>query len=88
MNFFYPTADTFHIEYDEQRRAYVTLNGVRFGVQSGNYEVEWGYNANIYCIDRVGGVRLQFDLVELYEPPTPKKPKRSWATSMGLRRPS
>ena len=80
MNFYYPTADTFNIEYDEQRRAYVTWNGTRFSVRNVLIDDDWNYGFPV--------TRAQFELIRLCEPlPTPK-PKRSWSRSMGLRRPS
>ncbi|SHP68065.1 Uncharacterised protein [Mycobacteroides abscessus subsp. bolletii] len=89
MSCWYPSPERFDISYDDGGQAYVTLNGKRFGVASTSLDLD--YERPYYNDDyRTLGYRSRFcfNLIELHEPTPPKKPKRSWATSMGLRRPS
>lgn len=89
VNFYYPTSETFNVEYDESGRAYLTVNGIRFGVRSTSIDYDW-MNLEVYEYPRRNPkVQLTFDLVELYEPPKPApKPKRTYTNSMCLRKPS
>lgn len=89
MNFYYPTSETFNVEYDESGRAYLTLNGIRYGVRDSSIYYDW-MNLEVYGYpSRNPKVQLTLDLVELYEPPKPApKPKRTYTNSMCLRKPS
>ncbi|SHS99675.1 Uncharacterised protein [Mycobacteroides abscessus subsp. abscessus] len=89
VNFYYPTSETFNVEYDESGRAYLTLNGIRYGVRNSSIDYDWMNLEGYEYPSRNPKVQLTFDLVELYEPPKPApKPKRTYANSMGLRKPT
>ncbi|SKM99026.1 Uncharacterised protein [Mycobacteroides abscessus subsp. massiliense] len=88
MSWWYPSPERFDVTYDDEGRAYVTMEGRRFGVQRSHLNVDWALEPVCDYLYRGSRIRLELDLIELYEPPPSKKPKRSWDTSMGLRRPS
>ena len=74
--------------YAEDGRYYLRWRGETWGLltpvsSSWHWHSEWGWE-----LRRMPYVEISFRMAHLPAPPPPRKPKRTWARSMGLRRPS